>query len=89
MTRMKWLLATIVLTATAVSGVVVATRDGAEAVQEPPASRGPITPHAYPLDDAHYLRWALPPGHEAYGRIDGERLKTLGGHDHGGFAEEP
>ena len=52
--------------------------------QTPPASqpsaaeaprRGPITPHAYPLDDASYLRWALPTGQEAYADIDGTRLK--------------
>ncbi len=35
----------------------------------------PITPHAYPLDDAHYLRWPLPASEQAYGRIDGARLK--------------
>jgi hypothetical protein len=31
--------------------------------------------HSYPLDDDHYLRWPLPPGEEAYGAIDGRRLK--------------
>jgi hypothetical protein len=40
-----------------------------------PATRGPITPHSYPLDDDHSLRWPLPPGEQAYGRIDGARLK--------------
>jgi hypothetical protein len=40
-----------------------------------PPNRTPITKHHYPLDDAHYLRWALPPGEEAYGRINGEHLK--------------
>jgi hypothetical protein len=38
-------------------------------------TRGPITPHAYPLDDEHYLRWPLPAGEESYGRIDGAHLK--------------
>jgi hypothetical protein len=38
-------------------------------------ARGPITPHAYPLDDDHYLRWPLPPGEQRYGRIDGARVK--------------
>ncbi len=36
---------------------------------------GPITPHAYPLDDAHYVHYPLPPGEQAYGRIDGSHLK--------------
>jgi hypothetical protein len=36
----------------------------------------PYTPHGYPLDDDHYLRWALPAGEEAYGRIVGQRLKA-------------
>src|SRR5439155_26312913 len=37
--------------------------------------RGPITPHAYPLDDEHYMRWPLPAGEQAYGRIDGAHVK--------------
>ena len=76
MTRVKWMFAAVAIAVMAAAGVVVTTRDRGEAVQEPPAARGPITPHAYPLDDAHYLRWALPPGEEAYGRINGEHLKT-------------
>ena len=46
-----------------------------QAEQPREAARTPVTKHTYPLDDAHYLRWALPPGEEAYGRIEGERLK--------------
>ena len=41
--------------------------------QQPPA--WPITPHAYPLDDDHYIRQALPASEQAYGRIDGAHLK--------------
>lgn len=72
MSGLKWTLGTAALVAAVVSGV--STRDAVEA-QEPPAARGPITPHSYPLDDGHYLRWALPAGEEAYGRIDGVQLK--------------
>jgi hypothetical protein len=64
--------AAIVMATAVISGA--ASRERVEA-QEPPVARGPITPHTYPLDDAHYLRWALPPGEAAYGRIEGERLK--------------
>ena len=60
-----------------------------QAEQPREAARTPITKHTYPLDDAHYLRWALPPGEEAYGRIDGERLKKLGRPDHRRVAQEP
>ncbi|HEV3062547.1 MAG TPA: M28 family peptidase [Vicinamibacterales bacterium] len=38
-------------------------------------ARGPITPHAYPLDDEHYVGFPLPPGEQAYARIDGPHLK--------------
>ena len=38
-------------------------------------TRGPITPHSYPLDDEHYLRWALPPSEQVYSRIDGWKAK--------------
>ena len=72
MTPAKWMLAAIVMATALLSGV--ASRDRVEA-QEPPVARGPITPHGYPLDDGHYLRWALPPSEAAYGRIDGDRLK--------------
>src|SRR5262245_51441770 len=72
MTGVKWAIGTAALAATILAGV--ANRERVEA-QEPPPARGPITPHAYPLDDGHYLRWALPAGEEAYGRIDGVRLK--------------
>jgi hypothetical protein len=41
--------------------------------QQPP--QAPITPHAYPLDDDHYVRFPLPAGEQAYGRIDGAHLK--------------
>ena len=58
MTPGKWMLAAIVMATAVISDV--ATRDRVEA-QEPPVARGPITPHSYPLDDGHYLRWALPP----------------------------
>jgi hypothetical protein len=55
---------------------------GTQAQAQPPAQpaqtaqRAPgMTPHEYPLDDAHYLRWPLPAGHEAYGRLEGSRIK--------------
>src|SRR3954471_13588864 len=38
-------------------------------------TRGPITPHTYPLDDDHYVRFPLPAAEQAYGRIDGAHLK--------------
>jgi hypothetical protein len=38
-------------------------------------ARNPITPHAYPLDDDHFLRWPLPGSQQAYARIDGAKLK--------------
>ena len=57
-----------VVVGTAAGGQQPAGRGGA-------ATRGPITPHAYPLDDAHYLRWPLPTAEQAYGRIDGVHLK--------------
>src|SRR5438067_1773590 len=38
-------------------------------------TRGPITPHSYPLDDEHYVRFPLPPGEQAYARIDGAHVK--------------
>ena len=42
MTRVKWLLAMVAITATVVSGIVVSTREGAGAAQAPaPAARGP------------------------------------------------
>jgi Peptidase family M28 len=41
--------------------------------QQPP--RAPITPHAYPLDDDHYLQFPLPAAEQAYGKIDGSHLK--------------
>ena len=79
MTRVKWMFAAVAIAVMAAAGVVVTTRDRGEAVQEPPAARGSITPHAYPLDDAHYLRWALPPGEEAY-RTDQRRApQDVGG----------
>jgi len=40
-----------------------------------PVSRGASTPHSYPLDDEHYLRWPLPAGEQAYGKIDGAHMK--------------
>jgi hypothetical protein len=75
MTRTAWALGLSSITALLAAGVVVST-GGRQA--EAPARQAtvPITPHAYPLDDAHYLRWPLPPGEQAYGRIDGTRLKT-------------
>jgi hypothetical protein len=39
------------------------------------AQREPVGPALYKLEDA-YLRWPLPKGDEAYGRIDGKHLKT-------------
>ncbi len=41
--------------------------------QAPP--RGPITPHSYPLDDDHYVRFPLPAAEQAYARIDGAHVK--------------
>src|SRR6476620_8844340 len=52
-------------------GVLAATLAAAIAGQ----ARAPITPHAYPLDDDHYLRFPLPAAEQAYGRIDGAHLK--------------
>jgi len=54
-------------------GVLAATLAAAIAGQAP--ARAPITPHAYPLDDDHYLRFPLPAAEQAYGRIDGAHLK--------------
>jgi hypothetical protein len=39
------------------------------------APRGPITPHTYPLDDEHFVRFPQPPGEQAYARIEGPHLK--------------
>jgi hypothetical protein len=75
MTGLKWTVGLVALAATLMAGVVVSSRGRSEVVQETASTQRPATPHAYPLDDAHYLRWALPKGEEAYGRIEGERLK--------------
>ena len=75
MTGLKWTVGIVALAATCMAGVVVSSRGRSEVVQETASTERPATPHAYPLDDAHYLRWALPKGEEAYGRIEGERLK--------------
>jgi hypothetical protein len=37
-------------------------------------TRGPITPHAYPLVDDHYVRFPLPAAEQAYARIDGAHV---------------
>jgi hypothetical protein len=58
-----------------VAAGVVATTAGQRTGTGAPVSRGPITKHAYPLDDEHYLRWPLPPGEQAYGKIDGTHIK--------------
>ena len=42
--------------------------------QEPGQARPPIKKHTYDLD-AEYIRMPLPPGEQAYGRIEGARLK--------------
>jgi Peptidase family M28 len=65
-----------VLAATVALTVGVAARQAQRGAGRGAApARGPITPHAYPLDDDHYLRWPLPPGEQRYGRIDGARVK--------------
>ncbi len=56
--------------AASVLGLVVVAQQGGQ-----PRPRPPITPHAYPLDDEHYLRWPLPAAEQAYGRIDGRTRK--------------
>ena len=76
MTNTKWAIAMGAVAAMVAAGVVVSSRGGLQTEQPGETARTPITKHTYPLDDAHYLRWALPPGEEAYGRIEGERLKT-------------
>ncbi len=53
----------------------VATLAGQRTGTGAPVSRGPITKHTYPLDDAHFLRWPLPPGEQAYAKIDGAHIK--------------
>lgn len=61
--------------AAAVAAAVVATVNGQRTGTGAPVGRGPITQHAYPLDDEHYLRWPLPADQQAYGRIEGAHLK--------------
>ena len=75
MTNTKWAIGVSAVAAMLVAGAVVSSRGGIQSEQPREAARTPVTKHTYPLDDAHYLRWALPPGEEAYGRIEGERLK--------------
>jgi hypothetical protein len=41
----------------------------------PARARGPITPHSYPLDDEHYMRFPLPAAEQQYGKIDGAHIK--------------
>jgi hypothetical protein len=54
------------------AGLIVAL--GGPIAGQPP-TRGPITPHAYPLDDDHYVRFPLPAAEQAYARIDGAHVK--------------
>ena len=75
MTGVKWTFGIVAVAATLLADVVVSSSGRAEVVQETPSTQSPVTKHTYPLDDAHYLRWALPKGEEAYGRLEGERLK--------------
>jgi len=63
---------TVTVLAAAVATIGVQAQRGAAGRG---ATRSPITPHAYPLDDEHFLRWPLPAGEQAYGRIDGARVK--------------
>jgi hypothetical protein len=63
------------LVGAAVVATGVATIAGQRTGTGAPVSRGPITEHSYPLDDEHYLRWPLPPGEQAYGKIDGAHIK--------------
>lgn len=74
MTRTTWSLGLGAAAGLLFAGVAY-TRGGEQPQPTPARSRSPVTAHTYPLDDAHYLRWALPPGQEAYGRISGERMK--------------
>lgn len=55
------------------AGVLAAALGATIAGQAP--ARAPITPHAYPLDDDHYIRFPLPAAEQAYKRIDGAHLK--------------
>jgi hypothetical protein len=76
MTRTAWALGLSSIATLVAAGAVIATGVG-QSAPPPQAQRStvPITPHAYPLDDAHYLRWQLPKGEETYSRINGDELK--------------
>lgn len=76
MTRTQLTLGIGAVAASLLAGVAVSTRERGQEAARAATAAIPITPHAYPLDDAHYLRWPLPPSEEAYGRIEGARLKA-------------
>ena len=57
----------------ALTCVAIAIATATITAQQP--ASGPITKHAYPLDDDHYVHYPLPAAEQAYARVDGAHLK--------------
>src|SRR5437867_2002521 len=79
---MRKTIGTLSLAALGISGIALAV-SRSPAAQAPPATRAPAPaaqrggpgtmPPVYKLEDA-FLRWALPPGEQAYAGIEGRHM---------------